>query len=268
MRTAALRLLLTLPALSACQRTASDPTLQKAPVAAVSVADDAGSTTAAAAPPVEERQTEQYRLRIERSAMAPTHLALRRAVEAHLAQQRDQFVGQALAAQEEGFQFDQPWELQLQVQPTLQRDDLIVLELTGSEYTGGAHGLPLLASFVYLPPPADQVLAIEDWFDGDAVWAPLSEAALAALVQVFTERDGQPPNADAIEWFGTGAGPDPANFAHYVPLLDEAGLIHAFAITFQPYQVASYADGMPRIELALAPFRDFVHAALRDRIAN
>ena len=149
MRTAALLLLLTLPALSACQRTASDPTLQKAPVAAVSVADDAGSTTSAAAPPVEERQTEQYRLRIERSAIAPSHLGLRRAVEAHLAQLRDQFVGQALAAQEEGFQFDQPWELQLQVQPTLQRDDLIVLELTGSEYTGGAHGLGQISGLTF-----------------------------------------------------------------------------------------------------------------------
>lgn len=238
----------------------STPSASSAPIAA--------GVSEPVAPPLEERSSDDYQVRIERTAIAPTQLGLRRATELHLAQLRDQFIGQAMAAREEGFPFDQPWTLALKLRSLIDSDALVVLELEGSEYTGGAHGLPLLASFVYLPPPADQVMAIEDWFVDDEIWSRISEAAIAELVAQFSERDGKAPDTDALEWISGGAGPDPANFALYRPVLDGDGLIRAFAISFQPYQVASYAEGMPVIELPASLFYDALQERHRDRFTR
>lgn len=238
------------------------------PIASTSTAPIAAGASEPAAPPLEERSSDDYQVRIERTAIAPTHLGLRRATELQLAQLRDQFIGQALAAREEGFPFDRPWTLELKLHSLIDNEALVVLELQGAEYTGGAHGLPLLASFVYLPPPADRIMAIEDWFADDAVWGRISEAAVAELVAQFSERDGKAPDADAREWISGGAGPDPANFALYRPVLDGQGLIQAFAITFQPYQVASYADGMPVIELPATLYFDALQERYRARFAH
>jgi hypothetical protein len=218
-------------------------------------------------PPVEERATAEYTLRITRAPIELEHRSLLRAVEAQLAQIRDEFVGQALAAREEGFPFEQPWSLELSVEPVLQSDELVQLELTGYEFTGGAHGMPLLASYTYLP-KSSSLMTIEDWFADAAVWEVLSAAAVDALVAQLGDVLGDAPEGAALEWIQTGASADPANFAHYRPLLDGDGRIRAFEFTFQPYQVGPYAIGTPKVEIPLALYAAHLAPEHRGLFAN
>lgn len=246
MRASMIALLSGLSGLLGCQPQAAplDSNGTPAPVAA--------APSAQVNPPaLEERSTAEYSLQITRAPIDPAHRPLLRAVEAELAQARDQFIGQALAAKEEGFVFDQPWNLELKVEAVLQTDALVQLELSGYEYSGGAHGMPLLSSFTYLP-EASALMTIEDWFADDSVWEAISAAAIEALVQQFETLLEETLDPAALEWIQTGASADPANFAHYRPLLDEAERIRAFEIVFQPYQVGPYAIGTPKVEIPAA----------------
>ncbi len=248
MRAPLLALLTGLIALFGCQQSAvpADP----APAALVA------PSAQVSPPPVEERSTAEYQLKITRAPIDLAHRPLLRAVEAQLAQIRDEFIGQALAAKEEGFEFDQPWTLELTVESAMQTDSLLHLELSGHQYSGGAHGMPLLGSFTYLP-QSSALMTIEDWFADEAVWTAISDAAVAGLssqLEQYGFTPGEEVDPAVLEWIQTGASADPANFTHYRPLLDANAKIRALVITFQPYQVGPYAIGTPQVEIPLAVF--------------
>lgn len=262
MRVPLLALLSGLIALLGCQQTAvpADPTPSETATLSAQVSP----------PPVEERSTAEYTLKITRAPIDLAHRPLLRAIEAQLAQTRDEFVGQALAAREEGFEFDQPWTLDLTVEPVLQTDSLLHLELSGYEYSGGAHGMPLLGSFTFLP-RQDTLMTIEDWFDDAAVWAAISEAAIAGLstqVEAFGAAPGETLDPATLEWIETGASAEPENFAHYRPLLDADSKIRGFLITFQPYQVGPYAIGTPQVEIPRSVFAAQLKDAYRRLFAD
>ncbi len=248
MRVSLLALLTGLTALLGCQQSAVP--VDPAPAALVA------PSAQVSPPPVEERSTAEYTLQITRAPIDLAHRPLLRAVEAQLAQMRDEFIGQALAAKEEGFEFDQPWALELTVESALQTESLLHLKLSGYQYSGGAHGMPLLGSFTYLP-QSSALMRIEDWFADDAVWSAISDAAVAGLsgqLEQFGFNPGEEVEPAVLEWIQTGASADPANFAHYGPLLDAEAKIRAFVITFQPYQVGPYAIGTPQVEIPPAVF--------------
>lgn len=134
---------------------------------------------------------------------------------------------------------------------------LVAYAADGSSFTGGAHGTPLLARFVWLP--ADQKLLtstelipkVGGW---EAVSAHVREQLHAALSQ-RVDADALPPveRAEVVRSAGRmideGTEVDPRNFAHFEPVLDRQGKVAALRFVFPPYQVGPYSDGTQAVEV-------------------
>lgn len=230
----------------------------ESPSSAVEAAavEDTSATASAESERVQARRSDEYELRIVDAEIDPEHRALLREVTLYSAQMRDEFLGQVEAAKAEGFEFELPWQLELELTRLVNSETLVVVEANGYQFQGGAHGLPLQASFVYLPASA-QMMQISDWFVDDSVWSTMSQASIAELQAQLEPLMGEDDDdsaegldAEASQWLSEGAGPDQQNFQLYVPVLNDAGLVRAFEITFAPYQVAPYAAGSPQVEIA------------------
>lgn len=110
-------------------------------------------------------------------------------------------------------------------------ENLISLLFFGREYTGGAHGNSW--SFVLnYDLKNNRQLALSDLFNkGNDFLAIISKQSIVQIVA----KQGEP---STIEWVEGGAGKNIENFKSWV--ITEEGL----KFTFDPYQVASYAEGI------------------------
>lgn len=107
-------------------------------------------------------------------------------------------------------------------------------------YTGGAHGMRELSCFNF-ELPSGRRLAIEDIFGKPQkaleMLSDFSRARLPAdLGPDFVDED----------MLAAGTVPDAANFANLTLLPD------AVRVEFEPYQVASWAAGLPQLTISLA----------------
>lgn len=142
----------------------------------------------------------------------------------------------------------------------LQSADLIVVSADGSRYTGGAHGEPLVARFVWLIKERKQLTA-QALIPDPAGWEQIGQAVaqrLHAAAEQRVEADRVPveeqaeqvASADRMIAEGTAAQAD--NFAQFVPVLNSAGKISALRFVFPPYQVGPYSDGTQTAEIPAA----------------
>ncbi len=247
---------------------------QPAPAAGSAAIEGAAAPTASAVSDrVQARRSDEYELRIVDADIDPGHRPLLREATLYSAQMRDEFLGQVEAAKAEGFEFELPWQLELELAKVVDSEALVVVQANGYQFQGGAHGLPLQASFVYLP-ISGEMMPINDWFADDAVWSTISQVSISGLQSQLAPLMGEDDDdsaegldAEAGQWLSDGAGPDPQNFQLYMPVLDDAGLIRAFAVTFAPYQVAPYAAGSPQVEIAAELLLPHVKEAYRGLFA-
>ena len=137
---------------------------------------------------------------------------------------------------------------------------LVAIAADGSRYTGGAHGEPLVARFVWLPgqnkllTAKELVPRVEGWV---AIGAYVREQ-LHTSVSVRADADEMPPeerlefvrNADKM--IDEGTEPDADNFAAFQPIVDAQGRITALRFVFPPYQVGPYADGTQTVDVPAA----------------
>lgn len=153
-----------------------------------------------------------------------------------------------------------PYELSLAFEKVLQSADLIVVSADGSRYTGGAHGEPLVARFVWLIKERKQLTA-QALIPDPAGWEQIGQAVaqrLHAAAEQRVEADRVPveeqaeqvASADRMIAEGTAAQAD--NFAQFVPVLNSAGKISALRFVFPPYQVGPYSDGTQTAEIPAA----------------
>ncbi|MEQ8080417.1 DUF3298 and DUF4163 domain-containing protein [Xanthomonas hortorum] len=144
-----------------------------------------------------------------------------------------------------------PYELSLAFETVLQTADLIVVSADGSRYTGGAHGEPLVARFVWLVKERKQLTA-QALIPDPAGWEKIAREVAAQLHNAAAQRveadrvpveeqAEQVASADRMIAEGTAAQVD--NFAQFVPVLNPAGQITALRFVFPPYQVGPYSDG-------------------------
>ena len=112
----------------------------------------------------------------------------------------------------------------------LATNELISLILDNSEYLGGAHGSQVSTTVNY-DLKNNRELELEDVFEPNSDYLKtISEYSIADL----KKRLGESSDAD---WIGNGAGAKAENYRSWN--LTKKGLM----ITFDAYQVASYADG-------------------------
>ena len=137
---------------------------------------------------------------------------------------------------------------------------IVAIAADGSRYTGGAHGQPLIARFVWLP-QQDARLTSAALVPDAKGWQAISDYVREQLhTAVVTRADeDELPAADraaliksTFRMIDEGTKPEAGNFSEFVPVLDTAGRISALRFVFPPYQVGPYADGTQTVDVPAA----------------
>ena len=223
----ALLLSLALLALAACKREAAVPTASGQPEAPV-VADPAAPAVTPELKDVIET-TDAYIVGISYPPVVNKYPGLAREIAAYTDAARAELM-QAVA----GFGNDKPsapYELSLAFEQVLDSPNLVAVAADGSRYTGGAHGEPLVARFVWLP-VEDKLLTANALVPKVEGWAAIAghvREQLHTSVSVRADADEMPPeerlqfvrNADKMIDEGTEADID--NFSQFQPVVGADG---------------------------------------------
>lgn len=158
-----------------------------------------------------------------------------------------------------------PYELSLNFTLQAETPEIVAVGVEGTSYTGGAHGAPLVARFVWLP-QQNRLLTANDLFPEAASWVAISDYTREQLHASLSQRvdaDELPPaeRAEVMRTVGRmideGTEPTPASFAAFEPVLAPDGhKLMALRFVFPPYQVGPYIDGVRSVEVptsVLAP---------------
>lgn len=144
-----------------------------------------------------------------------------------------------------------PYDLALDFAMLVETPRVVAVRAEGSSYTGGAHGNPLVARFVWLP-RRERMLEARDLIADEEGWRAVSAYVREQLHAQLFERvdawDLEPgERQQAVRTGGKmideGSAPDPENFAHFEPQMGTDGRIEALRFVFPPYQVGPYSDG-------------------------
>jgi len=153
-----------------------------------------------------------------------------------------------------------PYELSLSFEKVLETPQLVVVSADGSRYTGGAHGEPLVARFVWLP-QQQQMLSASTLVADDKGWKAISDFVADQLRERVATRlsgedmepaDLQESLRNASRMIAEGTGPQAENFSQFQPLTDDKGQITALRFVFPPYQVGPYSDGTQTADVPAA----------------
>ncbi|MEZ0470275.1 DUF3298 and DUF4163 domain-containing protein [Luteimonas salinilitoris] len=265
-------------ALSACQREAEAPQPRQDPAAPQSAADSPGAPeqSADAAPNLEDviEHDPRYVIGISYPPEAKQYPGL--AAELHrYAQAAREDLLEAVANLGEGTP-SAPYDLSLAFSVVANTPRVVAIAADGSSYTGGAHGNPLVARFVWLP-RQQRLLRAQDLFDDQAGWQAVSdyvrEQLHAALSTRVEAEDLEPAErSQAIRAAGRmideGSGPEPDNFEQFEPVMGVDGRIRALRFVFPPYQVGPYADGTRRVVVPAEVLAPYLAAPLRGLFAS
>ncbi len=168
-----------------------------------------------------------------------------------------------------------PYDLSLAFDMLAQTPQVVSVAANGSSYTGGAHGNPLVARFVWLP-QRNELLQADRLIADGAGWQAISDAVReqlhAALSQRIDADDIEPDDRaemlkSGLRMIDDGTAPDADNFRQFEPVLDAAGRIIALRFVFPPYQVGPYSDGVQLVEVPASVLLPHVADAYRGLFA-
>lgn len=246
-------LLLTL-GLSACKREAE----QAAPAAPqVPAADQAAAPPPAPVAEIKDviETNERYVVGISYPPSARKYPGLA----AHLKQYADAARAELLEAVD-GLGNDKPtapYDLTLSFTDVLDTPQMVAVAADGNSYTGGAHGSPLIARFVWLP-QHNKLLTAKELVPQAAGWKSISDYVREQLHTKLSERvdaDDMPPaeRAEMIREAGKmideGSEAEADNFSQFEPVVGSDGKLSALRFVFPPYQVGPYADGVQTVDV-------------------
>lgn len=144
-----------------------------------------------------------------------------------------------------------PYDLSLQFTLLVETPRVVAVAADGSSYTGGAHGMPLVERFVWLP-QMQQMLAAEQLIPDAGNWAPVSAYVREQLMTALSSQlDEEALEGDLraeqlrfrSKMIDDGTAPEAKNFARFEPVMNADGSIRALRMVFPPYQVAPYVEG-------------------------
>ena len=166
-----------------------------------------------------------------------------------------------------------PYELSLSFEKVLETPQLVVVSADGSRYTGGAHGEPLVARFVWLP-EQQQMLSADKLVADSKGWKAVSDYIgdqLRERVATRLSSEDMDPGQlqeslrSASRMIADGTEPSADNFSQFQPLTGTDGKISAVRFVFPPYQVGPYSDGTQTVDVpasVLAPHVGPAYAGL------
>jgi hypothetical protein len=150
-----------------------------------------------------------------------------------------------------------PYDLSLDFSMVMETPDVVAVAAHGSSYTGGAHGNPLVARFVWLP-KRNEALDAARLVPDPANWKPIADFVRDQLVAGLSTRvdAAGPAPGDRAEMLRNGSrmidegtAPTASNFDQFEPLAGADGRIRALRFVFPPYQVGPYSDGVQSVDV-------------------
>ena len=169
-----------------------------------------------------------------------------------------------------------PYELSLAFDMEVDTPKVVAVSAEGSSYTGGAHGQPLVARFVWLP-EKEQLLTAQALIDSPKGWQAVSDytsdtllaqAMARAQGEDMTPEEQQAQVRNLSKMIDEGTAPEAANFAQFQPVMDAAGRIAALRFVFPPYQVGPYSDGTQTVDVPAAVLLPHVATDYRELFAH
>lgn len=239
---------------AACKREADVPAT---PAPAQTAPTETPIGTTATVPELKDviETTEGYIVGISYPPTINKYPGLAQAVSAYADSARAELM-QAVA----GFGNDKPsapYELSLSFEQVVETPELVAVAADGSRYTGGAHGEPLVARFVWLP-AQNKLLTARELIPRVEGWVAIGgfiREQLHTSVSVRADADEMPPQErlefvrSADKMIDEGTEPDVDNFDAFQPIVDAQGKITGLRFVFPPYQVGPYADGTQTVDV-------------------
>lgn len=135
------------------------------------------------------------------------------------------------AAQNEGSEMP-PFEATLKAEVVSQWGDLVVVELAGYVFTGGAHGMPM-TEYLVIDRRGPRQVGLQDMLvEGQR---PAFEQALARAYKRWLDHTGQSADFTA-QW-------------PPVPTENVAPMAEAVVVKYNVYDIAPYAQGQPELQI-------------------
>lgn len=164
-----------------------------------------------------------------------------------------------------------PYELVLPFNQLHASPTLVAVGVDGSNYTGGAHGAPLIARWVWLP-QENRLLRASDLVPDAAGWQAIAALVREQLHTALSQRlDADELAADervevlrsAGKMIEDGTEPDPGHFSQFEPVVGADGRIQALRFVFAPYEVGPYSDGTQTVEVPASALLPYIAPAYR-----
>lgn len=168
------------------------------------------------------------------------------------------------------------YDLALEFQVLADTPQVFAVAADGGSYTGGAHGAPLIARFVWLP-QEQRLLTADELVPRQEAWREVSsyvrEQLHAALSQRVDADELDPDERGRVmrsagRMIEEGTAPDPENFAQFEPVPGADGRLVALRFVFPPYQVGPYSDGVQTVEVPAGVLLPHVAPAYRPLFAD
>jgi len=245
-----------------CSEHAAD---RSAPTAAI-----ASAAAAETQPETDAGKGSGYTFRIVYPALAPEWRALDAAIRQFAAAQKRDFVGASTVPDRVA---GTDYSLDLNFSVARRTADFVSVMASGSAFVGGAHGMPIVASF-NLDLADGKLKTLSDLFaDAQTGLQALSAECRRQLEGRYEARLREDPGAATTAqqasmklWVEKGTAPAPANFGTFlIDGLDARAI--GVTVIFPPYQVASYADGTQQVEVPAKVFYDLLKPEYKDAFA-
>jgi len=170
---------------------------------------------------------------------------------------RNDLIEAAKARSQPGGATSAPYDLSLSFTELMHTPEVVAVAADGSSYTGGAHGAPLIARFVWLP-KQNRLLTAQQLVPSAAGWTAISDYVREQLHAALSQRvdaDDLPAEEraevvkNASKMIDDGTQPDASDFALFEPVAAPDGRLSGLRFVFAPYQVGPYSDGTQTVEV-------------------
>lgn len=242
-------------ALTACKREPQPATPGAAPDAAT--APEAPATAPAVKLEDVSETTSDYIIGISYQVDVQRYPGLAAELKKYADAARADLIEAAKARSQPGGATSAPYDLSLSFTELMATPQVVAVAADGSSYTGGAHGAPLIARFVWLP-QQNRMLTAQELITGTEGWTAVSTYVREQLHSALSQRvdaDALPPEEraevvkNASRMIDDGTQPDPSDFSLFEPIAGPDGKLSGLRFVFAPYQVGPYSDGTQTVDV-------------------
>ncbi|HEX7342179.1 MAG TPA: RsiV family protein [Rhodanobacteraceae bacterium] len=217
--------------------------------------------------------TRRYRIDIRYPRLPPAEAVLMKALHQQAAKVRHAFMQALPDPKQYPGLANRQLQLQLDFSVAARMPAFVSVREKGMADTGGAHPMPLDASFVFAT-RTGQLVTLDDLFTDPAkARQRFSDVACKALVAKLLAKvpgGARTPAKARAEWQSNmrqmiteGTAPTAQNISEFVVLAGAGDAASGIELIFPPYQVAPYVYGSQSVDVPVEAFADLLKPAWR-----